>query len=159
MFLSFKDRTFTFRILILFVSFLARKYIQNFNPTTPTGNLIISIILKISKVFIIYQSINIMADLALALVNLITKFMDEGDDANMSKIFDFFTKMMIGGNVALFVFACFQLRNFPDSLENFLLAMFAAGFIYVVRNFEGFQQYTLMGILGIAFALLIYSKL
>ena len=151
MFCLFKDRSFTtFRIPFLFVSFLARKYIQKLEPTTPTRNTIKLIILKISKVFIIYQSIGIMSDLALALVNMITKFIDGGDDTDISKVFDFCTTMMAGFNLALpvinsaipginfalFNFTCFKLRHSPRSLVKFLLAAFPPGCLYALHFYK-----------------------
>lgn len=144
MFCLFKYRSFTtFRIPFLFVSFLARKYIQKLEPTTPTRNTIKLIILKISKVFIIYQSIGIISDLALALVNMITKFIDGGDGANISKVFGFCTTMMAGFNLALpvfnfalFNFTCFKLRHSPRSLVKFLLAAFPPGCLYALHVYK-----------------------
>ncbi|THV50475.1 hypothetical protein BGAL_0149g00170 [Botrytis galanthina] len=146
----FKDRTYTFRFLFISASFLALRYAQRFNPTTPIGTNITSIVLRIFKFFMIYQFVITMAELALELAqanaaaffNTITefvKFLNNGDQVKISMFFDFLTAMN---------------KSLMELLSPVLLFI---GFIHVERNFEGPRRYMSIFVLMVFLTLFVYK--
>ncbi|KAF7943818.1 uncharacterized protein EAE97_005888 [Botrytis byssoidea] len=157
MFYLFKDRTYTFRLLFISVSFLALRYAQRFTPTTRIGNTITSIVLRIFKFFIIYQSINTIADLAFEVAkantatfsNMTTEFVNFFSNVDEVKISMF---------LAIMIIIPYVRSGCPNELPTeFSLVLLFIGFIYVGSNFEGPQNYMLTFVLLIFLALLVYK--
>lgn len=165
MFHLFKDRTHTFRLLFISASFLALRYAQRFNPTTPIGTTITSIVLRIFKFFITYQLIITMAGLAFELAqanaaaffNTITefvKFLNNGDQVKISMFFHFLTAMTMP------IMMCIYIIGHPNESLMELLSpvLLFIGFIHVERNFEGPRRYMSIFVLMVFLTLFVYSK-